>query len=125
MDIYTFPNFPPVYSTQSAVGLILATGNTGSKLSDQDRDKSLYISRDGGIEWKLSKTGNWIYEIGDHGAIIVIARKNSPTKTLQFSLDEGITWQSFNIADDYIIVENIIIEPKSISAQFLVHGRFQ
>jgi hypothetical protein len=82
LDIYTFQNYPPVYSTQSAVGLILATGNTGSQLLDVENKKELYISRDGGVEWKAAKRGNWIYEIGDHGALIVIARKNSPTKSL-------------------------------------------
>jgi len=34
------------------------------------------MSRDGGLTWRTVRMGVHIYEIGDHGALIVIARKN-------------------------------------------------
>jgi hypothetical protein len=80
------------------------------------------VSRDGGINWKVAKRGDWIYEIGDHGALIVIARRNDPTNDILFSLDEGLTFNRFKISEVPIIVENIIIEPKSASQHFLVFG---
>ena len=54
---------------------MLATGNLGKRLTSNDSPKNLYISRDGGLTWKSTKPGSYIYEIGDHGAIIVIAKK--------------------------------------------------
>lgn len=41
----------PVYSTESAVGIVLATGNLGSRLAKKDEPKNLYLSRDGGLTW--------------------------------------------------------------------------
>ena len=63
----------PVYSTEKAVGVVLGTGNIGSKLTDNDSQKNLFLSRDGGLNWSTIRMGVYIYEIGDHGAIIVIA----------------------------------------------------
>jgi len=80
------------------------------------------VSRDGGINWKVAKRGDWIYEIGDHGALLVIARRNDPTTDILFSLDEGLTFKRFKVSDVPVTIENIIIEPKSASTHFLVFG---
>jgi hypothetical protein len=66
----------PVYSTEKAVGIVLGTGNLGNKLGLNDAPKNFYISRDGGLTWRSVKPGSYIYEIGDHGSLIVIAKKN-------------------------------------------------
>ena len=73
------------------------------------------MSRDGGLNWKSIRKGVWIYEIGDHGAIIVIAKKREPTNFIEFTWDEGNTWEKLVISDRDFLVENIIIEPNSIS----------
>lgn len=126
LEIYShISTLPPVYSTTSAVGIILATGNLGRRLTGPETNKNLYISRDGGSKWRSVKPGQWIYEIGDHGALIVVAKKNEPTTDLEFSLDEGLTWEKVKISDHPIFVHNIIIEPKSVSQQFLVHGVYE
>jgi len=107
--------FAPVYSTDTAIGIVLATGNLGRKLSSKDDIKNLYISRDGGLTWKSSKPGSYIYEIGDHGALIVTARLDIPVTEIEFSWDEGQSWSTYKISDKPINVENIIIEPNSMS----------
>jgi hypothetical protein len=61
------------------------------------------------------RPGSYIYEIGDHGAIIVIAKKNEPIDSIEFTWDEGLTWETLKITDKKIRVQNIIIEPNSIS----------
>jgi hypothetical protein len=93
----------------------MGTGNLGRKLSKNDDPKNFYLSRDGGLTWRSVKPGAYIYEIGDHGALIVIARKNEPTTELEFSWDEGLTWTSLKFSDTPVYVENIIIEPDNIS----------
>lgn len=114
--------FSPAYSTQTAIGIILATGNLGKKLTPEDGQKNLYISRDGGSRWRSVKPGNWIYEIGDHGAILVVAKKNEPTTEVEFSWDEGETWFVLKVTDEPIYVNNIVIDPNSLSLQFMVYG---
>ena len=94
---------------------MLATGNLGKRLTSNDSPKNLYISRDGGLTWKSTKPGSYIYEIGDHGAIIVIAKKGQPTTEIEFSWDEGLTWETLKISEKSLYIENIIIEPNSLS----------
>jgi hypothetical protein len=101
---------------------VLATGNLGRRLTSNDSPKNLYISRDGGLTWKSTKPGSYIYEIGDHGALIVIAKKNQPTTDIEFSWDEGLTWETLKISEISMFIENIIIEPNSVSQQFIVYG---
>ena len=79
----------PVYSTEKAVGIVIATGNIGYRLTDNSAQKSLYLSRDGGLNWNTLRLGPHVYEIGDHGAIIVIAEKDRPTNSIEFTWDEG------------------------------------
>ncbi len=77
LEIYSHQGqLAPVYSTENAVGLVIGTGNLGRKLTGNGEPKNLYISRDGGLTWRSVKPGTYIYEIGDHGSIIVIARKD-------------------------------------------------
>jgi hypothetical protein len=97
------------------VGIVLATGNLGKRLTSNDSPKNLYISRDGGLTWRSTKPGSYIYEIGDHGALIVIAKKSQPTTDIEFSWDEGLTWETLKISEKSMIIENIIIEPNSVS----------
>jgi hypothetical protein len=41
----------------------------------------------------------YIYDIGDHGSIIVAAPKNRPTKNISYSIDEGETWETLVISE--------------------------
>lgn len=61
----------PIYSSSNAHGIILGTGNTGLFLNTSEINT--YLSRDGGHNWYEVLRGPHIYEIGDHGGIIVFA----------------------------------------------------
>lgn len=123
LEIYSHAGeLSPVYSTEKAVGIVLGTGNLGKRLTENNQPKSLYLSRDGGLNWKHIRNGLHIYEIGDHGALIVIAKKGTPTNYVEFSWDEGMHWDKVVITEKDIIIENIIIEPNSVSQQFMVYG---
>lgn len=125
LEIYShMGKLAPVYSTEKAIGLVLGTGNLGKRLTDNNSYKNLYISRDGGLNWRSVRSGVYIYELGDHGALIVIAKKGVPTKSIEFSWDEGESWEKIEIAEEELMVENIIIEPNSISQQFMVYGSY-
>jgi len=99
LEIYSHRGeLAPVYSSQSAIGIVLGTGNLGKRLTTNDQAKNLYVSRDGGLTWKSAKPGVYIYDIGDHGSIIVAAPKNRPTKNISYSIDEGETWETLVIS---------------------------
>jgi len=116
LEIYShMGKLAPVYSTENAVGIVIGTGNLGRKLTSNDEPKNLYISRDGGLTWRSVRPGSYIYEIGDHGSIIVIAKKNEPVTEIEFSWDEGLTWTSLTVSEVPIYVSNIIIEPDNVS----------
>lgn len=63
--------FGPVYAPKKAVGHILATGNVGAHLSN--KNVNTYLSNDGGHTFKELAKGSYIYDISDHGNIILLA----------------------------------------------------
>lgn len=65
--------FGPFYSTEKAVGLIIGTGNVGYHLATRADEINTYLSRDGGLNWIEIAKGSHIYEIGDHGGLIILA----------------------------------------------------
>jgi len=116
---------PPFYSVESAAGIVIANGNVGQYLSYNEEEINTFLSRDGGYNWFEIKKGSHIYEIGDHGALIVIAEEDRPTNNIYYTWDEGLTWNELNISKDKIFIRNIIIEPTSTSQRFIVYGQTQ
>lgn len=41
-----------------------------------------------------------------------------------YTIDEGQTWETLKISDKDIVVTNVIIEPNSISQQFIIYGTY-
>ena len=85
--------FPPPYSQETAVGLIMGVGNTGRSLQRYKPDQlSTYMSRDGGLTWDEVRKGSHIYEFGDHGGLIIMAPNLEATTYVLYSWNEGKTW---------------------------------
>lgn len=117
--------FAPPYSQESAIGLIMAVGNEGEELIKTSLDRTnTYLSRDGGLTWQEVKKGPYIYDYGDHGGLIVMAKNQEPTQEIIYSYNEGKTWLTLEVSSVPIHISNIIIEPLSISQQFIVYGKF-
>ena len=117
-------SYSQVYSTDNAIGIVMGTGNVGKYLSHKEDELNTYLSRDGGLSWIEVKKGEFIYEMGDHGAIIVMADSQKATDTLYFSWNEGLTWERM-VLDSAFEVENILIEPTATSQKFLMYGERQ
>ena len=118
-------DFPAFYSTETAVGIIIGNGNVGKYLSNNQEEISTFLSRDGGVVWTELRKGSHIYEIGNHGAIILMAREHFPTNNILYSLDEGLHFKEFEISKEKIIIKNIIIEPTATSTHCIVYGETQ
>ncbi len=61
---------------------------------------------------------------GDHGSIIVMAPLFKPTRQIIFSFNEGLTWNSTVFSDSMVNIDNIIVEPNSVSTKFAIHGHY-
>lgn len=92
------------------MGIIVGVGNTGLFLDS--KSTNTYLSRDGGHNWFEILNGEHIYEIGDHGGLIVFADSEKVTDVAKVTMDEGLSFKEYkmNISME---VDNIITEPSN------------
>jgi len=95
------------WSSRNAVGMILATGNTGDSLLFQPDQVNTYMSVDAGVSWDIIAEGSSVYEFGDMGGVLVMAHNQVSSNTLYFSLDQGQTWTAFNFTTSPVIIVNV------------------
>lgn len=112
------------YSSPSAIGLVLGIGNVGPYLLPK-RDGDTFVSRDGGITWHAAVKGQYMWEFGDQGSIIVLVEERSPTNKILYSLDEGQHWENFTFSekDEEYDITDISTVPSDGSLNFLLWGR--
>ncbi|KAG4306353.1 hypothetical protein PORY_000341 [Pneumocystis oryctolagi] len=108
-DIPVFSNYAP--------GILIGVGSVGSDLKPYDQC-DLFISKDAGNTWKLSREGPHKYELLNHGDIIVAA-PNTKTRNLYYSLDRGEKWNSIDIGVN-IYPLMLTTAPNSEEGKFLV-----
>eukprot|EP00961_Rhodomonas_salina_P069313 930692-Rhodomonas_salina.1 len=101
----------------------MATGNVGHHLHARQDETNTYFSRDAGRTWEEIRKGSYIYEFGDHGALMVMANNREATNRILYSWNEGLNWTEFQFWEHHIEVENIITEPSGTSQVFIVYGR--
>ncbi|QSS60294.1 signal sequence binding protein [Histoplasma capsulatum] len=110
------------YSSPSAVGIMIGTGNVGDYLSLKSKADT-FITRDAGITWEEVKKGKYQWEFGDSGSIIVLVTESTPTKTLLYSLDEGRSWKDFEFSEVEMQIQDISTVPSDTSRNFLLWGK--
>jgi hypothetical protein len=54
----------------------------------------------------------------------VAAPNTQSTTQIRYSWNEGKTWTKLKVSNDPIFIDNIIIEPKSTSQQFIIYGSY-
>lgn len=115
-------DFRDTLSSASAIGLMIANGNVGEYLT-KSGEADTFITRDGGLTWHAIKKGNFIWEYGDQGSIIVIVEENKATKSLFYTLDEGETWTEYQFSDVDMMIKDISTVPSDTSLNFLLWGK--
>ena len=110
------------YTSRSAIGLTMGTGNVGEYLGPK-AEADTFLSRDGGITWKVVSKGQYMWAYGDQGAIIVIVLESELTDTVQYSLDEGRTWKDYRFSDKKMYISELSTAPSANSRQFLLWGK--
>lgn len=101
---------------------MMGVGNVGEFLT-RKADADTFITRDGGVEWSSVKKGNYMWEYGDQGSIIVIVEDNVATDVVFYSLDEGRTWTAFQFTDSKMKISQISTVPSDSSTNFLLWGQ--
>ena len=110
------------FSSPSAIGLMMGVGNVGEYLQDKDTADT-FITRDGGVEWSSVKKGSYMWEYGDQGSIIVIVEELVPTKSVFYTLNEGLEWLEYQFSDTDITVGSLSTIPSDNSREFILWGK--
>jgi hypothetical protein len=110
------------YSSPSAVGLMIGTGNVGEYLTSQ-KDADTFMTSDAGLTWKHVKRGTHMWEYGDQGSILVIVKEREATNEVWYSLDEGDKWDSYVFSDKKIEIHDLTTVPSDNSRNFLLWGK--
>ncbi|KAK8126260.1 uncharacterized protein PG998_002019 [Apiospora kogelbergensis] len=109
------------YSSESAVGIMFGWGNVGPILGEA-KDADTFMTTDAGISWKMVKKGRWIWTFGDQGSIIVLAQRDTRTKTVSYTLDEGKTWVEHQFSDKETVINDMTTLRAGSSRNFLLWG---
>ncbi|PRP85861.1 hypothetical protein PROFUN_06135 [Planoprotostelium fungivorum] len=113
----------PVHTRESAVGIVLGTGNVGEYLDTSAGAARTYLSRDAGWTWKKISDTSLFGEFGDYGSVIVLADSFSPTTSVKYTLNQGKTeLLDCPVVDRAITVDNVQVEPTFTSETFVVYG---
>jgi hypothetical protein len=122
-DITEFEDkFCPFYSYTNAVGVIMGTGNVGPYLTHDRATTNTYLSRDGGLTWSEAHKGDFIYEFGNHGGLLIMANWLSETRQAFFSTNQGHSWQTLQFSEQPLNVSNILTELNAMSTNFVLFG---
>lgn len=73
-----------------------------------------YLSNDGGHTWNEILAGPHVFEIGDHGGIIIAASAVNKTNTIFYSWDEGKTWSKHDLNIQAFEIDSITTEPNNM-----------
>ncbi|KAL8783447.1 MAG: hypothetical protein Q9195_009389 [Heterodermia aff. obscurata] len=113
------------FSSPTAVGLMMGVGNVGEHLGEKVDEDSIFtfLSTDGGKLWRAVMKGNFMWEYGDQGSIIVIVQEKAATDVVYYSLDEGQSWTPYKFTNQKMQIESISTVPSDNSRNFLLWGR--
>lgn len=111
-----------MFSSASAIGLMLGVGNVGESLGPY-KEGDTFITSNGGISWQPAKQGAYMWEFGDQGSIIVLVKEKANTNVICYSRDEGATWKEYKFSDEPVQIDDITTLPSDNSRNFLLWGR--
>ncbi|KAI1214041.1 Oligoxyloglucan reducing end-specific cellobiohydrolase [Annulohypoxylon truncatum] len=114
-------DFGKTYSSESAVGIMFGVGNVGPILGDP-KDADTFMTADAGLSWKMVKKGSWTWSFGDQGSIVVLAQRNTRSKSISYSLDRGDTWNDYTFTDSEVVITDITTLRSGSSRNFLLWG---
>lgn len=111
-----------ILSSESAPGVIIATGVLGNNLKGH---YGVYISVDAGLTWRQILRELYFFNMGDHGGVISAVRYFKSifsTRHILYSIDEGETWNHTIFHDEEIKLYGLMTQPGENTTVFTMFG---
>jgi len=116
---------PSIVSKESVPGLIIAHGTVSETVEELPTRFHVFVSRDAGKSWEDVFTKRHLFNIADHGAMIVGVQMMflSPVKRIHFSNNYGASWTSHSFSKkETINVDGLLTEPGEYTHHFTLFG---
>jgi len=116
---------PSIVSKESVPGLIIAHGTVSQTVEEMPTRFHVFVSRDAGKSWEDVFTKRHLFNIADHGAMIVGVQMMflSPVKRIHFSNNYGASWTSHSFSKkETINVDGLLTEPGEYTHHFTLFG---
>lgn len=121
LNLYGYSSeIPQILVSEDRPGLVLSNGNAGKYLNSSYSSANLYLSVDGGLSWKEVKKGLHTFIVSDNGSFLVISKFKYPTNFIEYSADEGETWEKVTFAKESNVNVKQIVHIKE--RKFLLIG---
>ncbi|XP_042674101.1 VPS10 domain-containing receptor SorCS1 isoform X1 [Centrocercus urophasianus] len=112
-----------IASRDTAPSIIVASGNIGPELSDNDI--SMFVSSDAGNTWRQIFEEEYSVLYLDQGGVLVAIKHTSlPIRHLWLSFDEGKSWSKYSFTSLPLFVDGILGEPGEETLIMTVFGHF-
>ncbi|XP_037552104.1 sortilin [Nematolebias whitei] len=110
-------------SEPTAIGLVIAHGTVGDSLSSSQHP-DVFVSSDGGYNWRGTLRGPHHYSLLDSGGLLVAveAHHKGQVKTIKFSTDEGQCWKLYNFTEQSFFFAGLASEPGTKAMSVSVWG---
>ncbi|XP_069467857.1 VPS10 domain-containing receptor SorCS1-like isoform X3 [Ambystoma mexicanum] len=112
-----------IASRDTAPGIIVASGNIGSELSNSDI--SMFISSDAGNSWRqIFEEEHSVLYLDQGGVLVAMKHTSLPIRHLWLSFDEGRSWNKYMFSSSPLFVDGVLGEPGEETLIMTVFGHF-
>ncbi|XP_077205781.1 VPS10 domain-containing receptor SorCS1-like isoform X3 [Paroedura picta] len=112
-----------IASRDTAPGIIVASGNIGTELSDNDI--SMFVSSDAGNTWRqIFEEEHSVLYLDQGGVLVAMKHTSLPIRHLWLSFDEGRSWSKYSFTSIPLFVDGVLGEPGEETLIMTVFGHF-
>ncbi|XP_059586176.1 VPS10 domain-containing receptor SorCS1 isoform X3 [Alligator mississippiensis] len=112
-----------IASRDTAPSIIVASGNIGAELSDNDI--SMFVSSDAGNTWRqIFEEEHSVLYLDQGGVLVAMKHTSLPIRHLWLSFDEGRSWSKYSFTSIPLFVDGVLGEPGEETLIMTVFGHF-
>ncbi|NWH32516.1 SORC1 protein, partial [Chloropsis hardwickii] len=112
-----------IASRDTAPSIIVASGNIGSELSDNDI--SMFVTSDAGNTWRqIFEEEHSVLYLDQGGVLVAMKHTSLPIRHLWLSFDEGRSWSKYSFTSLPLFVDGVLGEPGEETLIMTVFGHF-
>uniref|UniRef100_A0A8C8RJX9 Sortilin related VPS10 domain containing receptor 1 n=1 Tax=Pelusios castaneus TaxID=367368 RepID=A0A8C8RJX9_9SAUR len=112
-----------IASRDTAPSIIVASGNIGTELSDNDI--SMFVSSDAGNTWRqIFEEEHSVLYLDQGGVLVAMKHTSLPIRHLWLSFDEGRSWSKYSFTSIPLFVDGVLGEPGEETLIMTVFGHF-